>query len=288
MYKIFFTAFTTLLVITGLMIRPEVTIIEREAILCHTDDSEYDMATFASDPAFQALHLSPLAIHYNAVGEMMKFKTPDGTDASGYLIKAKNKSDKWLFVYQEWWGLNDHIKKEADKFYTDLGSDVNVIALDMYDGKSTTDPKEAGQIMQGVKEERLQSIVKGAVSLAGPTAKIASVGWCFGGGWSLKSALIEGPQAVGCVMYYGMPVRDVEKLKTLKTDVLGLFANEQFITKEIIEDFAAKMKEAGKTLDYKIFDGVHGFANPSNPKYDATLTAEAYGMALGYLKKKLA
>jgi len=69
--------------------------------------------------------------------------------------------------------------------------------------------------------------------------------------------LIEGAQNIGVVMYYGMPVRDVEKLKTLNSDVLGLFATEQYISKEIIEDFAAKMKEAGKKLDYKIFEGVH-------------------------------
>jgi len=83
-----------------------------------------------------------------------------------------------------------------------------------------------------------------------------------------------------------MPVREVEKLRTLNSDVLGLFATEKYISKEIIEDFAAKMKEAGKGLNYKIFDGVHGFANPSNPKYDKALAEEAYGMALGYLKKK--
>jgi carboxymethylenebutenolidase len=46
------------------------------------------------------------------------------------------------------------------------------------------------------------------------------------------------------------------------------------------------MKTAGKGLEYKIFNGVHGFANPSNPKYDEALTKEAYGMALDYLKKK--
>jgi carboxymethylenebutenolidase len=68
--------------------------------------------------------------------------------------------------------------------------------------------------------------------------------------------------------------------------VLGLFATEQYITKEIIEEFAANMKTAGKGLEYKIFNGVHGFANPSNPKYDEALAKEAYGMALGYLKKK--
>lgn len=288
MYKIFFSAITALLFVTGFVFRSHTEVKEREAIVCHPmDDVPDNMNAFASDPAFQALHLSPLRINYQAQGEMVRFKTADGADASGYLVKAKGKSNKWLFVYQEWWGLNDHIKKEADKFYADLGGNVNVIALDMYDGKSTSDPKEAGQIMQSVKEDRLQNIVKGAVDMAGKKAKIASVGWCFGGGWSLKSALIEGKQAVGCVMYYGMPVRDVEKLKTLNTDVLGLFATEQYISKEIIEDFAAKMKEADKKLEYKIFNGVHGFANPSNPKYDATLATEAYGMALSYLRKKL-
>ena len=87
-------------------------------------------------------------------------------------------------------------------------------------------------------------------------------------------------------MYYGMPVKEVEKLKTLNCDVLGLFATEERISKAVIEEFAANMKTAGKGLEYKIFNGVHGFANPSNPKYDEALAKEAYGMALGYLKKK--
>jgi carboxymethylenebutenolidase len=78
----------------------------------------------------------------------------------------------------------------------------------------------------------------------------------------------------------------VELLKTLNSDVLGLFANEQYISKEIIEQFAADMKAAGKKLDYKIFDAVHGFANPSNPKHDPAKTSEANTMALNYLKKK--
>lgn len=288
MYKLFFLAITVLLMITGSVLdlpRPEK--VKGEAIVCHPALPD-DMAAFASDPAFQSLHLSPLKIKYNVLGEMVALKVPGGgANASAYLVKAKSKSNKWLFVYQEWWGLNDHIKKQADQFYNDLGGKVNVLALDMYDGKVTADPQEAGKIMQGVQEDRLQNIVKSGVALAGSKAKIASVGWCFGGGWSLKSALIEGKQAVGCVMYYGMPVKDVAQLKTLHTDVLGLFATEQYISKEIIEQFAANMKTAGKDLNYKIFNGVHGFANPSNPKFDQALSAEAYSMALGYLKKKL-
>jgi carboxymethylenebutenolidase len=258
----------------------------KNIVSCHPFTAADNMAAFANDPAFVALHLSPIPLQYVVQGEEISFPAADGKDAKAYFVKARNKSDNWLFVYQEWWGLNDYIRKQSDAFYNNLGGNVNVLALDMYDGKVTTDPKEAAQVMQGVAESRLENIVKAGMKYAGNNAKIASVGWCFGGGWSLKSALLAGPQNVGSVMYYGMPVKDVERLKTLNSDVLGLFATEKYISKEIIEEFAANMKAAGKQLDYKIFDAVHGFANPSNPKYDEAKAKEAYGMALSYLKAR--
>lgn len=248
-----------------------------------------NMGIFASDKSFIASHLTPIVYkHISEVGgKMIEFATPDRKKANAYVVKAKKKSDKWLFVYQEWWGLNDHIKRQADVFYNDLGGNVNVMALDMYDGKVAADASEAGKMMQGAVEARLENIVNGGIDYAGKKAKIANVGWCFGGGWSLKSAILGGKQNVGSVMYYGMPVSDVAKLKTLNSDVLGLFATEQWISKEIIEQFAANMKTAGKTLNYKIFDAAHAFANPSNPKYDEVASKEAYSMAIDYLKKKL-
>ncbi|MBL7770824.1 MAG: dienelactone hydrolase family protein [Flavipsychrobacter sp.] len=256
----------------------------KNAVVCHPLAD--DMVNFASDPAFQALHPIPVSIKWNATGSMISYPTADGKTASAYLVKAKKSSSKWLFVYQEWWGLNDQIKQEADRLYADLGEKVNVLAIDMYDGKVTNDPKMAGQYMQGTDPARLETIVKGAYTYAGKKAQVANIGWCFGGSWSLRSALIGNKQNIGSVIYYGMPVKDVELLKTLNSDVLGLFATEQYISKEIIEQFAADMKAAGKSLDYKIFDAVHGFANPSNPKHDAAKTKEANAMALTYLRKK--
>lgn len=252
--------------------------------ICHTPSD--DMAQFVNAPGFASFHPSPISFEFDAKGEMTSFPTPDGMQGKGYLIKASAPTDKWLFVYQEWWGLNDHIKHQAEVFYDDLGGKVNVIALDMYDGKVTSNPQEAGQFMQSMKEERLENIVKGAKTMAGPNAKIANVGWCFGGSWSLKSALLNGQQNIGSVMYYGMPVRDVEKLKTLNSDVLGLFATEEYISEAIIKEFAANMEKAGKKLTYKIFPAVHGFSNPSNPRYDEAASKEAYAMAIGYLREK--
>ncbi len=247
-----------------------------------------NMGIFVSDKKFQNMHPSPEAYTHvsDFGGEMISLKTTS-KDANAFLIKAKSKSNKWLFVYQEWWGLNDHIKKQAEVFYKDLDQNVNVLALDMYDGKLATDAAKAGEYMGAAKEDRLEEIIKGGVEFAGPKAKIGSVGWCFGGGLSLKSAIIANKNAVACVMYYGMPIKDIEKLKVLKTDVLGLFATEQWISKTIVEEFAENMKNANQKLEYKIFDAAHAFANPSNPKFDKVAAGEAYGMAINYLKKKL-
>ncbi|GAB4015700.1 dienelactone hydrolase family protein [Spirosoma koreense] len=258
---------------------------ETKIPLCHGPAN--DMAALAADPAFQRLHPAPLPFTYVGAGEMIKFSTPDGQQANGFLLKAKKPSDKWLLVYQEWWGLNDNIKKEAETFYNDL-KDVNVLAVDMYDGKVATEPAEAGKLMQAASKDRLSSIMKGAIAYAGPKAEFASVGWCFGGMLSLQSALLEGQKAKGCVMYYGRPEQDVEKLKTLNTDVLGFFGSQdKGIKPEDVKAFEENMQKAGKKATVKMYDAGHGFANPSNPVYNKTATEDAYKLALGYLKNKL-
>lgn len=247
------------------------------------------MQLMASNKAFQRSHKLPKPYHHvsQAGGEMITFSTPDGQQANAFFIKASKPTNYTLFVFQEWWGLNDHIKREAEHFYTTLGN-VNVLAIDMYDGKVATTREDAGKYMGGANPLRLENIIKGAIAYAGPQAKIATVGWCFGGGLSLKASILAGPQAAACVMYYGMPVKDVDQLKTLNTDVLGLFAGkEQWISPKVVAEFEANMKLAGKGIQTKIFDAEHAFANPSNPAYDKAATEEAWNMAINYFKARL-
>lgn len=253
--------------------------------VCHTPGNA--MSALASNPGFQMLHELPVPLVYQGAGETVTFPTPDGKTASGFLLKSPTKSDKWLMVYQEWWGLDGHVKQEAAKLHKDLG-DVNVLALDMYDGKVATNREEAGKLMQGASAERLGAITKGGLQYAGSNARIASIGWCFGGMLSLQNAIAGGKQIAGCVMYYGRPESDVEKLKALNTDVLGIFGSQdQGIPPAVVAKFEEDMKAAGKKVTVKMYDAVHGFANPSNPKHDPAATADAYKLSLEYLKKKL-
>ena len=162
------------------------------------------------------------------------------------------------------------------------------LALDLYDGKVTGDPGEAANIMGGVKEERIRAILNAALGHAGPQARILTVGWCFGGGWSLQASIMAGTRGAGCVMYYGMPETDKEKLKQLKAPVLGLFATkDDWITPEIVSDFVRTMKKNGKDIQVNSYTAAHAFANPSNPKYNEEAADAANREALRFLRQHL-
>jgi carboxymethylenebutenolidase len=243
--------------------------------LCHTPATE-KFAVFASNKNFNNEHPSPRVYthHSLAGGEMIKLKCPDGTEANGFLIKATQNTDNWLFVFQEWWGLNDNVKRQSEDLFNAIG-DVNILALDMFDGNVATDRETAGKYVQAFKQERGDMIVKGALAYVGKNAKIGTVGWCFGGGQSLQAALTAGKQTIACVMYYGMPEEDVNRLKGLNSDVLNIWAKQdQWINKDVMDKFEKNMAAAGKKLTIEGYDAGHGFANPSNPM--GAFNEEAY------------
>jgi carboxymethylenebutenolidase len=254
---------------------------------CHSETATASFASLGSDATFRNEHDTPEAISYAEKGKSISFPTPDGKNGSAYFIPAPEKSDKYIFVFHEWWGINDFVKRQSD-LYAETLKNVNVMAIDLYEGKVTTDREEAAKIMQSIDETRAKNIIKGALTYVGKNAEIATVGWCFGGGWSLQGALLAGKQTKGCVMYYGMPEEDVNKLKTLNSDVVFIFAQQdQWINDKVKEDFITHMKEAGKTLTVKEYDADHAFANPSNPKYAKDAAADAEKITLDYFKSRM-
>ena len=261
------------------------TLEKAEVIECLNMETQQAYQLEAGTPTFAGMHPSPMLVNpENLLGKMMSFDAADGKQANAYFIAAKKKSNKYLIVIQEWWGLNENIKMEADKYYTDLG-DVNVIAVDMYDGKVAATPDSAMKLMRGADMGRMTAIMQGAIKYAGSKASIYSVGWCFGGMWSLQTAILAGPQAKGSVMYYGRPESNMEKLKSIQCDIIGFFGNlDQSPSPTMVNDFEKNMKEAGKNLSVNRYQAGHGFANPSNPSYNAAAKEDAYAKAIAFLK----
>ena len=257
-------------------------------VTCYSNDIRDQFKTEANTLAFASLHPNPLPFEIgNASGNTISFSTSDGSNGSAYAIPSKNKTDNYLLVIHEWYGLNDYIKQEAENLSKELGN-VNVLALDLYDGKVASTADSAMKYVQGVNNQRLESIIKGAIAFAGPSAKIFTIGWCFGGMWSLQASILAGKQGAGGVMYYGRPETNIEKLKMINADIIGFFGNkDRSPSPEMVDAFEKNMTEAGKTLVTNKYEAGHGFANPSNPGFSKEAKEDAHVKTINFLKARL-
>jgi carboxymethylenebutenolidase len=172
-----------------------------------------------------------------------------------------------IVVIHEWWGLNDWVKEQASKL-ADQG--YVALAIDLYRGKVATTPDEAHEIMRGVPEDRAKRDLHAAVVFlqSQPNVnkdRLASIGWCMGGGYSLDVALQE-PTLTAAVINYGHLATDPDSLKGIHASILGFFgAQDRGIPVDDVKKFEAQLKQAGKQVDIVIYaDAGHAFENPNN------------------------
>lgn len=253
---------------------------------CCAESATQQFAVLGKDQSFINSHESPMPYKYSSKGADVYFKVKNGPDAHAWIINAPQKTETYLIVIHEWWGLNDYVKQQAEKYGDELG--VNIIALDLYDNKVAVTPDEATKYMQSVTSERATSIIKGAFEYAGNDAKIFTIGWCFGGGWSLQAAIDANRHCAGCIIFYGMPEQDITRLRTLQCDVLGIFAKkDKWINGDVVIKFQENMKQAEKKLFIESYEADHAFANPSNPHFDIEAAFDAHQKVINFIKSRM-
>jgi carboxymethylenebutenolidase len=211
-----------------------------------------------------------------------------GETSQAYLARPKGAPKGGVLVLHEWWGLTDWVKHMADQL-ADEG--YLALAVDLYEGKVTKDPKEAQALMQAKDEAWANSVRQAGLDWLKTNAsgtKLATVGWCMGGGESLKASLGDPADVSATVMFYGFPTMDVEKLKTLKGPVLGLWGNEdKAITPEVVAKFSKALDDAGVKHEFHAWDAGHGFANPSSGAYKSPAAKEAWAKTKAFLASNL-
>jgi carboxymethylenebutenolidase len=209
----------------------------------------------------------------------------------GYLVEPKGKGPfPAVVVIMEWWGLNDQIKGVADRL-----AKAGYVALvpDLYYGQVTADPEKAHELMRGLDQQEALTDLGSAMNYlhslpAVGKSKIASLGFCMGGGLSLQLALSR-PDLSGAVMFYGQPDTDPMALEKAACPVLGLFgAEDQGIPEAKIQAMAKELNEVGEGADIKIYPGAgHAFFNETRPSYNAAAAADAWTLTLTFLQARL-
>lgn len=196
-----------------------------------------------------------------------------------------------LIVIHEWWGLNDNVRAMADRL---AGEGYMVLAVDLYNGKTASSPGEARVMMLEVVEnaELARENIRGAYEflVTAGAPRVGSLGWCFGGGWSLNTAQLFPDDLDASVIYYGQVTDDEEKLRPINAPILGLFgAEDTGIPVASVEAFEAALQRLRKDHEIHIYPGAgHAFANPTGTNYDAAAATDAWEKTTEFLGRHLA
>jgi carboxymethylenebutenolidase len=224
------------------------------------------------------------------MGAMVQFPF-NGGDTGGYLATPKQGGGPGLIVIQEWWGLVDHIKDVCDRF-----ADEGFVALapDMYHGKTTKSPDEAGKLMMALRIDQAEKDLRAAVdyllTLDSTTSKqLGVIGFCMGGALALFTATKN--QNIGaCVVFYGIHPNVKPDLPNLNAPVLGVFGEKDHsVPPDAVHELERKIKDLGKQIEVKIYPGAdHAFFNDTRPEvYDAEAATDAWQRTIKFLRQHL-
>lgn len=195
-----------------------------------------------------------------------------------------------LIVIHEWWGLNDNIKAMARRI---AGEGYRVLAVNLYNGRVATTPDEAKKYMQEAMDNPSKGLktIEGAIAelKKGGATKVGVLGWCFGGGWSLQTAMNFPKDIDAMVMYYGKLETDPKELKKLDMPVLGIFGGlDEGIPVEQVKRFESVLDSLKVDATVQIYpDANHAFANPSGERYNAEAAKDAWGKTAAFLAQHL-
>lgn len=195
-----------------------------------------------------------------------------------------------IIVIHEWWGLNDNVRAMADRI---AGEGFMVLAVDLYNGKTASSPGEARVMMLEVVEdpEQARENIRGAYEflVTAGAPRVGSLGWCFGGGWSLNTAQLFPDDLDASVIYYGQVTDDEEKLRPINAPILGLFgAEDSGIPVESVEAFRTALQRLRKEHEIHIYPGAgHAFANPTGKNYNADAATDAWNKTVEFLNRHL-
>jgi carboxymethylenebutenolidase len=208
-------------------------------------------------------------------------------DVRGYFVRPESEGTyPGVVMIHEWWGLNENIKQMAKQL---AAEGYQVLAVDLH-GEVATTSERARELTGALdQDEALENLRAATAFLRDRGAeKVASLGWCFGGGQSMQLSL-SGEPLDATVIYYGSLVTDQAELEKIQWPVLGVFgAEDQSIPVETVTAFDAALDAAGVQNDIHVYPGVgHAFANPSGQNYAPTETQDAWAKTMTFLQENL-
>ena len=230
--------------------------------------------------------------------EWVDIKGSDGTPIKSFVVYPERK-DKApvVVVIHEIFGLSDWIRGVADQLAKE---GFIAIAPDFLSGHgpnkggsqelgSQGSTAEIRNVTPDDTNRILNDVRTYALTIPSANGKVATMGFCWGGGTSFRYALNQ-PALNGAVSYYGPMPSETEAYARAKAPILGLYGgNDQRVNANI--DLAkGELAKRNVAYDPHVFEGAgHGFLRQqvggANAPGNMKATEEAWSLTLDFLKK---
>lgn len=262
---------------------------DREAGRANVDAMSREHAD-DTDAASQGAQIEPSR---PVVAERLPYAEVDDELVYGHFVFPADMIEPLpaIIMIHEWWGLNDNIRAMAERL---AAEGYIVLAIDLFGGTIATSPGQARELMLSVvnKPEPAAENIRQAYNFVAATAgapRIGSLGWCFGGGWSLQTAMLFPDELDAAVIYYGQVTDDEDKLRDVTAPILGLFgAEDEGISVPSVRRFEGALERLRKDYEIQIYEGAgHAFANPSGTAYNPEVADDAWLRTLEFLNRHL-
>ncbi len=195
-----------------------------------------------------------------------------------------------VIVIHEVMGVVDYVKDVA-RSLSDKG--FASLAIDLFEGKTAKGMEDGRPLRDKVTEEVFKTKIDAGIRYLESrpyfSGKTGVIGFCMGGGFSLRTACLFPRKINACVVFYGR-IDNIELLKSLQAPVLGNFGEEdKNITSWAVEMFRPTMERLGKSLDMKVYPGApHGFHRHTTPHvYRAEAATDAFQRTLDFFDSTL-
>jgi carboxymethylenebutenolidase len=216
------------------------------------------------------------------MGKRIEFPS-NGHSCQGYFAG----SGPGVVVIQEWWGLVPHIEQIVDRF---AAEGFCAIAPDLYHGKTTTSPDEAGRMLMELDAERAEKEIgaAGAYLLSRPecTSKTYGVvGFCMGGALAQYAATKE-PNVGAAVSFYGGFKSVTYDWANLRAPLLLIYAeDDQGVPVANGRALETQLEEMGKDVQLVVYPGMnHAFFNDTGRSYNAAAAADGWKRTLDFFR----
>jgi carboxymethylenebutenolidase len=222
------------------------------------------------------------------MGKSLSFTRPDGKTTSGYLAEPSADGAPGVVMFEEWWGLNDEIKADAEKL---ASGGFRVLVPDLFGGRVATTRDEATHLVSGLDftDAATQDGRGAALYLQhSGSAKVGVTGFCIGGALAMLCAMhVSEFDAV--VTFYGYPPPEAGDPGLIKIPVMGHWAlQDQFYNPPGVEALETRLKEGGVPYEFYRYDANHGFCNPKGLGHYSPENAEiAWKHTIGFFRRAL-